>query len=401
MTVKVIGSGVDTLRLNIRYTDSEDRSTKQELDACLLMQLDEYQAQAREAEEEVASPWSFHGARLFMAPHGAGKGQWRWLLTAEPITLCISRGRLNGIIAQVRFSSEYLWSCTWLGEALIQAHAFLISMFGERIHMQISELHLCADVTGWDVSCVGNEEHFVRRPSLSVGSRPENEQVHETGVDFAMLRGRRLATLEFGLHSSPISCSIYNKTVEIRQKSRKTWFYDLWKESGWDETSEVWRVEFRFRREFLHEMGIEEAHDMLTHMQELWAYATGSPDTADGWLRCVLPSKDRNRSRWMLHEAWRAIQYAFISTDGDPRARLLVRQRRRDINIKRGLAVTMGYLSTLAAWLGGEYAKRETDMSVVLGWLYEAGNTYLEQKKCPFQEIVQRKRERYGLPQVA
>jgi len=63
--------------------------------------------------------------------------------------------------------------------------------------------------------------------------------------------------------------------------------------------------------------------------------------------------------------------------------------------------MTVGYLSTLAAWLGGEYATREADMSVVLAWLCEAGTTYLEQKKCLFQEIVQRKRERYGLPQAA
>src|SRR2546421_9069851 len=53
-----------------------------------------------------------------MYPHGAGRGQWRWLLMSDLINLCVSRGRLN-CVAMVRCSSEYLWSCQNLEVAIV------------------------------------------------------------------------------------------------------------------------------------------------------------------------------------------------------------------------------------------------------------------------------------------
>jgi hypothetical protein len=181
------------------------------------------------------------------------------------LTVCISRGRLNGIIAQVRLASEYLWREDYAEAAFIHVHAFLSDLFSPSIFLQVSGVHLYADLTGWDVSRMVGEESFIRRPAVSGGGRPEESTEQLIGADFVMLRGRRLATLEFGMHRSPLSCSIYNKTLEIRQKSHKIWFYDLWQKHGWDGESEVWRVEFRFKGEFLHEVkqeglfhGIEE-----------------------------------------------------------------------------------------------------------------------------------------------
>jgi REP element-mobilizing transposase RayT len=78
---------------------------------------------------------------LFVEPHGAGK-QWRWLLTSRLLNSAVSRGKFNDIIAQVRFSSEYLWSQAWYGDALSKVHEFLISIFGEFIRLQLSEAHL-------------------------------------------------------------------------------------------------------------------------------------------------------------------------------------------------------------------------------------------------------------------
>ncbi len=55
---------------------------------------------------------------------------------------------------------------------------------------------------------------------------------------------------------------------------------------------------------------------------------------------------------------------------------------------------------TLAAWLGGDYAQAETDISLLLHWLSEAGSAYLEVKKKEFYQEVCRKRLLYGLPLV-
>jgi len=49
--------------------------------------------------------------------------------------------------------------------------------------------------------------------------------------------------------------------LEIKQKPGKTWFYDLWRKGvegvhggTWDGESDVWRVEFRFKWVFLHNL---------------------------------------------------------------------------------------------------------------------------------------------------
>jgi hypothetical protein len=88
------------------------------------------------------------------------------------------------------------------------------------------------------------------------------------GPDVVRRRWKRIETLDFGKHTSPVSCCIYHKTAEIKQKSpTKAWFYDLWKRNGWDGASEVWRVEFRLTREFLHAASIEAAEDLPDYIQ--------------------------------------------------------------------------------------------------------------------------------------
>lgn len=389
--IKLVGSGVDTLILNVRYCDSKGQPLKQELDEKLVQELDYLQGEARHVETAVATDWAFQDVLLFVEPHGAGK-QWRWLLTSRLLNVAVSRGKFNDIIAQVRFSSEYLWSQEWCGDALYHVHTFLMSLFGESIHLQLSEVHLCADVVGYDFSQCNYETQFVTRVR-------KNEAIY--GADSIALDCRRVSTLVFSKHKTPLSCAIYNKTLEIKQKSGKTWFHDLWHKNGWDKTADVWRVEFRFKREFLHQVGIEWAYDVLDEMKRLWNYAagnvTGGDDgLPDGWLRYVQPSEeDSNRSRWPVHPAWVVVQGAF-SEETDPGLGPLVRKRIRERNVERGIASTIGYISTLAAWLGGEYVGQEADVSLVLHWLAEAGPEYLASKQRDFLQEVRKKQKRYG-----
>lgn len=397
-----VSHGVDTLILNVRYCDEHCHPLKQELAEELVRVLDGLQVVARQQDMAVASPWSFLGVVLFVEPHGAGK-QWRWLLTSRLLTLVVSRGTFNDLIAQVRFSSEFLWSQEWCGDALTKVHSFLMSIFGEFIHLQVSEVHLCADVVGFDFSQVNYEADFVSRVR-------KNDAIYSQGVDGVLLdcyriqdeqqACRRISTLRFSSHGSPLSCTIYNKTLEIKQKSGKTWFYDLWRPRGWDGMAQVWRVEFRFRREFLHQVRIEWAYDLLDEMQRLWEYAAGhvggdDDGLPDGWLRYVLPTEDTNRSRWPVHPAWVVVQGAFIE-EVDPGLGPLVRRRIREKNVERGIAATIGYISTLAAWLGGEYVNQDADVSLMLHWLSEAGPEYLESKQRDFLLEVRKKQKRYG-----
>ena len=75
------------------------------------------------------------------------------------------------------------------------------------------------------------------------------------------LNGRRCGTLDFSKGAAH-SCCIYDKTKEITV-SRKDWMHEVWRSNGWDGESRVTRVEFRYKRECLREMGVEEAYAFL------------------------------------------------------------------------------------------------------------------------------------------
>ena len=178
--VKIVGCGVDTLVLNINYADKQFQPIKQELDQDLQDELQVLQNEARENEAPLVTRWAFKGIHLFMQEKGS-RGQWRWILRSPLLSLAISRGRLSRIIAQVRLSSEYLWSCEDVAQGIVDAAVFLYDLFGDYLWLQVSQIDLCTDV--------------VRR------------------------RWKRMATLDFGKYTSRISCCIYRKSAEVSYKA--------------------------------------------------------------------------------------------------------------------------------------------------------------------------------------
>jgi hypothetical protein len=403
--IKLLAYGVDTLVLNVRYADRDFEPIQKELDASLVQELDYLQGEARLAETAVASDWTFRNVPLFVEPHGAGR-QWRWLLNCGRLfSLVVSRGRFNDVIAQVRFSSEYLWSQQWYGDALIKVHEFLMSLFGEHIHLQVSMLDLCADMMGYDFSLSNYKQHFVTRA---------RKQAVIYGLDEVNLDGHEVSYLRFSSSAAPISFRLYNKTREIEQKSKKTWMYDAWRRGApgpyggtWDGSSEVWRLECHLTREFFRNLKspINDPYDVYECFSSLWSYVVGQLEggedaSADGWLRYVVPTQDSNRSRWPLHPAWVVAQSAFREPL-DPDLGPVVRKRVREVNLERGLAAMTGYSSTLAAFLSGEYATPDADMSLTLQWLYEQGQNYLAEKGRDFFEEIRKKQQRFGLDESA
>lgn len=151
--VKILGRGVNTLVLNVCYKDKQFQPIKQELTEDLQNELNLLQGTARLHETPVLSCWPFKGINLLMQEKGSC-GQWRWIIKSPLLTVAISRDRLNHIIAQVRLSSEYLWSCEYLAEAVVEVGLFLYGLFGEYLWFQVSQVDLCADVVVWDISQV-------------------------------------------------------------------------------------------------------------------------------------------------------------------------------------------------------------------------------------------------------
>ncbi len=413
---KVVNVGVDTLVLNVFYTDERGRPCRRELDMSLRLQLDEWKRAAQEGHDEYPTTLVFNDVVLHMFPNGAGQGQWPWMLKTKDITFYVSGGHWNGI-ASVRFSSQYLWSCRGALDAIVSAQTFLDRLFQGEMFLQVSSVDLCVDVAGWeDVERLDRVKHFVSRSRKrtvhdesewmsDLKSREYSVGFQRTGFDFSRSK--------YGL--SALSCRIYDKSRELEQ-SGKEWFLDLWRAHGWSEDDGcVWRVEFSFKREVLHELqqentsrevvfwGIEDAYELPDRLPVLWAYATGQVDggpdgVPDGWLRCVVESSDKNRSRWPTHPVWQLIQTAFLDPmEVPPQFGKIVRKRWQDHNIDKGIEQVMGYLTSLAAWAGGELAEDGVDLSVVLHWLAVMGDAYLERVKSDFSAEVRRKRLKFGL----
>ena len=403
---RVVSRGVDTLVVNAFYTDL-GKPVKRELDESLAEQFDEWKRVAQAEHQEVATTLVFREARLLMQPNGAGRGQWPWLLKTKDITLSISRGQWNGI-ASVRLNAVYLWSCVSLKEALSQVRTFLESVFGSEMYLQVSAVDLCADIAGWtDVESLDKATHFVSRSrKRSVYATPDWGQdavVHDYSY------GLRQTGLDFS-RGSAVSCTIYNKSREMQQ-SGKEWFEDLWRVRGWSEDDGVvWRVEMKYRREALHELtqdeafhGIEDASELPARLGLLWAYGVGrvggdEDGVPDGWIRCVVPTEDRNRSRWPTHPVWMVVQKAFTEVCEVPEQfGKVVRKRWRERNSEKAIEAIMGYLTSVAAWEGEAFADAETDLSIVLHWLADKGDEYLRRKGWDFGAEIQRKRVKMSL----
>lgn len=344
----ILNVGVDTLKLNVKLKEQV-----QVLPVELEVSCSIWQEQAREQSKPVATPLSFHKARMTMLPNGAQA--WKYIIKNNALELKLAARLHLPMIAKATLSSAYLWEVGSVWNAVEELEHFFWRVFGLPLILQVGQLDLCVDLIGLDVPTAW-EQVFI---SHAIGKSP----IGESQKDRAFYRGRTLETILFSGHGSPVSCKVYNKTAEIEQKSHKVWFYDLWQrvtradgspvwrkedyaQAPKEKRVPVWRVEFSLERAGLHEMKLEEVYEVLANIKRIWAYCT------QDWLRLVIPGKSKNRHRWMTHPTWTLIQRAFDDYDNTPIEGLgpLVRKRQRAADIERGIAQVAGQVTTLAAW---------------------------------------------------
>jgi hypothetical protein len=368
------------------------------------VKLQHWQNQAKEQEEDVLTPWEFAGCPLAIKPHGSGHG-WRWLLFSDDLHLAIGKGALNQTVCRLTLRSVYLHSRD-LGDTLSQIYTFLVGFLGYEPVLQVSEVHQCVDIAGWiltaaDAGCFVSRGALHQMPEEAVSVHPEVEQ-----------RGRRMQGFYFS-KTAPHSCLIYDKSREV-QVHHKEWFHEVWRRNGWDGQTPVTRVEFRYERECLREMGIECPFDLLNQLDRLWAYSTRQ------WLRHTVPSVDTNQSRWKVSEVWQVVQGAALFVT---KAVPAVRVKKVELESEHTLAGFVGYGTSLAArvvvleqiaqeaqargWVldigpGLSQAAVEEDGAGFLAWAYEQMQTYLgERKRATFGDVMRRKLAWLGRPQVA
>jgi hypothetical protein len=386
MAPYLVGQNIDTFIGNARINgDFPDD---------LAGQLEDLKRRSQEAEEDLLSPWQFAGEPLFIKPHGAGR-QWRWILHSPSIHVDVGLGRLTHIVAKARLSSAFLWEHE-IGTALALLYGFLSEFLQVPFTLQVSEVHLCVDVGDWALSLSDLPAFITRSRSKGVrlGSDAADEELDarlegtgpfiapgDVRVQFA---GRRLATLDFS-KGAPHACCIYDKTAEIAV-SRKDWMQEVWTSNGWDGESRVTRVEFRYKRECLREMKVEEAYTFLDQIPGLWAYSTKQ------WLRHTIPNGDPNRARWPISQLWQLVQQASFFCDGTP----AVRERRRAGDLKLLCQMIAGCSTSAAAFLT-QLLPSGDDGTHFLIWFWDWFEKYLQEKGVSFEQIRETKAARLGV----
>jgi hypothetical protein len=189
--------------------------------------------------------------------------------------------------------------------------------------------------------------------------------------------------------AAPHSCCIYDKTREI-VTSRKDWMEPVWESNGWDGSSRVIRVEFRYERECLKELGVEDPYAMLDQLPGLWAYSTQE------WLRHTIPTDDKNRGRWETSQFWQAIQHTDFFGNGTP----AVRERKHKGDLTLICQMLSGCSTTAAAYLA-QVLPNWDDGANFLSWFMTWQDQYLKEKETTFQEERVTKQARLGIAPVA
>jgi hypothetical protein len=145
-------------------------------------------------------------------------------------------------------------------------------------------------------------------------------------------------------------------------------------------------VEFRYKRECLREMGVEEAYAFLDQLPSLWAYSTKQ------WLRHTTPTTDRNKARWPTSPLWEEVQQATFFGDGVP----AVRQRKTAGDLLLICQMLAGCSTTASALLTNALPQSD-DGTHFLIWFMTWLEGYLEQKGMPYEDITEAKRLKLGV----
>ena len=309
--LRELASGVDALYLSVVA----------ELPEGLLRRLDLWRAIAEAGQRPV--PFELGGVKFGLAPHAWHR--YRYLLQHEFGQVGISPSKhLPPIRIQPR--GEFLHG---LGpESTVDAFRTMLESEVPVAWMQVARLDLFADWQGWPVDGEPESSFVGRAKDVTLNS----QRGRRTGFQF----GRR--------RTGTIVGRIYDKTAEIAQSGHRWWF-DLWGDR-YVEGQPVWRVEFEFDREGLHQFKLDSPEQVLAGVGGLWRYAT------EGWLTHRAASRDQTHSRWRVSPAWTQVQHASLRDDDVGLNRCL--DRKQEAKLEALVPVLRGCFTSAAAHWGAD-----------------------------------------------
>jgi hypothetical protein len=234
----------------------------------------------------------------------------------------------------IRLKSEFLWEKRDL--AYKETIDFVEGGIGTVIAEKMSRADLCCHTDKVNVKKLKLDRFVTRSKS--------KEQIIDDIVDVSKMKKYYTNLVMTGLvfGKTPIRCRIYDKGLEIRQSSKKTWFYQIWKENGVDH-DDVVNVEFQLNREFFKLFKIDTYEEFNNEIATIWRYLTVD------WLRYVRKDKSRLEDCPTV-KYWQELQKAYDqdwkSVNG------IAREVQKSVNAKHLKNMIRHYMVSHAAAIG-------------------------------------------------
>lgn len=287
---KALLFGVDSLYLSYYGKLADDWDVK-------LYELKE-KAQSEDEKEQALAQVAI-GSHLFEV-RDKGMPRFPFVLSDNCFFIKLNRSKSYKLpMAHVQISSEYLAAVGV--EAAEKDLRFIINTLGfVPDAASISRADLFLDLTCIDELSAIHQPDWVTRANLMAKYFDCRLDDPFTGWVIGM--------------GGDLHARLYEKVVEIKTKSRKTWLFSLWEANGWQTDEKVWRMEFQIEKQLLKQLGILSLPDLLENQSALWRYLTHD------WLRLTIPSlTDRKRDRWPNHPLWDDIANVYLSPPDQPR----------------------------------------------------------------------------------
>ncbi len=358
---KVLCSGIDTLYLAINVKWINDQ---------LFQYLEQYKNIAIDEEREATVELKAKNDSCLFNIQPYGTQGYQWFLLGHDYALKIGNWMKPksrpSILAEIR--SEALWS-----EGPRKAVRRLLHLLkGSRAEIESvkpSRVDLCLDMIFpeelWKMELI---DYRVTRANYAA---PHFFNSTLTGISIG---------------KGNLSARLYDKVLEINQKSKKTWMHEIWGMNLPPDGFKIIRVEFQIRREAIKELGLDTAADLLHYSSNLWAYCT------EKWLKFQNnPGKHPNQRK--TFDWWKIVQKGYSN---EQKACPLVRIQACCADIERLCGQIYGSsTSMLAVKLDSEGQDIETVNSEYLVEAFKDGLTNKAITDAKLNKDVMKKRARY------
>ena len=281
---KALLFGIDSLYLSYYGQLAEDWDKK-------LFELKE-NAQSEDEKNQALAQVAI-GSHLFEV-RDKGVPRFPYVLSDNCFFIKLNRSESNKLpMAHVQISSEYLAAVGV--EAAENDLRFVINTLG-LVHgaASVSRADLFLDFTCIDDLSAIHQPDWVTRANLMAKYFDCRLDDPFTGWVIGM--------------GGDLHARLYEKVVEIKTKSHKTWLFSLWEANGWQTDDKVWRMEFQIEKQLLKQLMIFNLPDLQEMQSALWRYLTCD------WLRLTIPSlTDLKRDRWPNHPLWDDIANVYLT----------------------------------------------------------------------------------------